>query len=41
VVDILTRAEEILARTRAKHAEWVAPLAAAEVRPHLDAASEG
>ena len=40
VIDILTRANEILARTQEKHPEWMAPLAAAEVRPNLDAAQE-
>ena len=40
VADILTRAGEIIASTRATQPEWVAPPAATEVGPSLRAARE-
>lgn len=38
VVEILTRADEIVARMRENHPEWNAPAAAANVQPSLAAA---
>src|SRR5262249_12984450 len=38
VVDILTRMQEILASTRAKHPDWVAPPGAADVDSRLQIA---
>jgi hypothetical protein len=40
VVDILTRTQEILASTRAKHPDWSAPPLAVDVDPRLQAAKE-
>jgi hypothetical protein len=40
VVDVLTRTQEIVARTRATHPEWVAPREMAEVQSNLPAAQE-
>jgi hypothetical protein len=40
VVDVLTRAQEIVARTRTAHPEWVAPREAAELQANLPVARE-
>lgn len=40
VEDSLTRTQELVARTRSKHPEWVVPREAAEVGTHFPAARE-